>query len=92
MFKKQSVTCQGDIGDKWRDRLVVIWEGDDAPVPDKERVDSAFRRISGFSTGYHKPVLKVDEGDEFVYFYREGWVKAVDCEGGWVGVLLKASK
>jgi len=88
MFKKQNVTKQDDIGGDWRDWLVVLWEEDDAPVPDKERVYEAFCRISEIKHQQH-PIYVIDEGDQFINFYRGGWVKAVSCEGGWVGVLLK---
>lgn len=59
---------------------------DDAPVPDKERVESAFIRIVGKSHG--ETVKVIDEGDTMFSFYRGGWVKVVSYDGGEVCVLV----
>ena len=70
----------------WIGKVVVLWEEDDAPVPDKEKTATAFKRISGC---IEKPLHTIDNGDEFISFYRGGWVKSINCEGGWVGVLVR---
>lgn len=68
--------------------LVVLWEEDDAPVPDKEQTHAAFKRITGLNTdSYHK---REDYGDHFIdVYYPSGWVKCSSYDGGFVGVLIK---
>jgi regulator of RNase E activity RraA len=85
MIKRLHISKGEDVPADWQERTVVLWEEDDAPVPDKERTDAAFRRIAGRAGD---PILTIDQGDQLVYFYWSGWVKAINCEGGWVGVLI----
>ena len=87
MIKKLFVHDLNDIPVDWEQHLVKLWEEDDAPVPDKERTDAAFKRISGL--GYDRPIYEIDQGDQSIFLYRGGWAKAVNCEGGWVGVLIR---
>jgi hypothetical protein len=74
-----------DVPENWHDRLVKLWEEDDAPVPDKELTREAFVRIAGH---HNIEIHKIDDGDAFYYFYMRGWVKCVSCDGGYVGVLV----
>jgi hypothetical protein len=71
--------------------ILTLWVEDDAPVPDKERVDSAFERMSGYTKSQCKRNLKrkIDRGDWIAFIYRNGWVKIISCEGGAVGVLIE---
>lgn len=88
VIKRLHVSKGEDVPADWQERTVVLWEEDDAPVPDKERTDAAFRRIAG---RVGDPILTIDQGDQLVYFYRHGWVKTINYEGGWVGVLIKGA-
>lgn len=71
----------------WFDRLLVLWEEDDAPVLDKERTGQAFERISGRPVGAW--VAKVQVGDHAAYLHRNGWVHCIYPEGGCVAVVIK---
>lgn len=85
MIKRMRVTSKDDIPEDWKDHVLVLWEEDDVNYSDKEYTNHAFIRITG------RTPLEVDRrdlGDSFVYFYRDGWVKVVTFDGGWVGVLV----
>ncbi len=88
MLKRKLIRREWDIPGNWKDILLSLWIEDDAPVPDKEDVQSAFTRIVG---KYHgEPITTIDEGDTIFSFYRDGWVKVVSYEGGAVCVLVEA--
>jgi len=92
-LKKLMVQQKDDIPKEWEKQLVILWVEDDAPVPDKESTLSAFMRITGMgAVEVERPIHEIDAGDAFFNFYRWGWVKAVTCDGGWVGVLVRRKK
>lgn len=73
----------------WPDRVLVVWEEDDAPVPDKERLGAAWVRITGHRLE-RAPLRVVDRGDWIASLYPDGWVRIASCEGGAVGVVVQA--
>ena len=76
-----------DIPKDWTKSVLWLWEEDDAPVPDKERVGAAFKRLTN---GWNLKLIHEDQDDDcFTYFYRGGWVKQVACDGARVGVLVE---
>lgn len=85
MYKTLNVASGDDIKDDWDKHCLILWEEDDVPVPDKEKVAQAFTRIAG------KPSIcvEIDHGDSWTQFFRGGWVKHVSFDGGWVGVMVK---
>lgn len=80
----------------WHDRVLVVWEEDDARSPDRERNKDALRRISG-RFGFIDPdkeahLLCADVDDTTHYLYRGGWVLGWSCGLGFVGVLVKETE
>lgn len=72
---------------EWLTSVMVIWWEDDVNYPDKERVDTAFRRITRLEPDNY--VDKVDAGDALYYLYQHGWVRCVAVDGGYVGCVVK---
>ena len=90
-IKTLRVRKKEDIPKDWTKSVLWLWEEDDAPVPDKERVAAAFERISGMPHKFQgvRFIMKHRDDDCFTYFYRGGWVKQVACDGARVGVLVE---
>lgn len=88
MLKMKHTYSSQDIDSNWRDHCVMIWQEDDALVPDKEHTNNAFERISALSLT-SMPFHEIDEIDQFVYFYSGGWVRVINYEGGWVGIMIE---
>lgn len=76
---------ESDVPVNYREYVLVVWEEDDVGYADKERTETAFNRLANRPG---KLVKTIDLGDEIIHFYNGGWIKAVNCEGGWVGVML----
>lgn len=80
----------------WHERTVIIWMEDDAPVPDKEKVEAAWKRIRGCdlnSNSYKCKVLKkLEDGDTFIKLYPHGWVIFTCCEGSGIGIVVKENQ
>lgn len=88
MLKKRYHNKASEIPHNWRSCCVKLWEEDDVNYEGKEHTSTAFARISNIRSEAREPIHEIDEGDQTVYFYRPGWVKAINCDGGWVGVLV----
>lgn len=70
--------------------IVILWEEDDALVPDKERGWEAFARMAPRGLNYKHHDLSFDGGDVSYYFYRNGWVRIHSYEGEAIGVLVES--
>jgi hypothetical protein len=90
-LKKLFILKPSDIPKNWREMYLRIWVEDDAPVPDKERTGNAFQRITGHTDKYmrERHTHMIDDDDCITFFYSDGWVREVACDGGSVGVLVK---
>lgn len=73
--------------DDWQDHILTIWVEDDAPVPDKESTNAAFKRITGKDPNQY--IERIDNGDHFIYRYLGGWVRLISYGDGAVGVVYK---
>ncbi len=78
-----------DAIEGWEDRIVVIWEEDDARPPDREMAHSAFKRIFRQTADEHGLVAMTDNRDWQVKLYRCGRVIGFTCEGGFVGIVAE---
>ena len=85
--KRKYVARKRDIPNHAEAKVLILWEEDDAPVPDKERVGAAFRRITQLDAKH--ALATVDEGDVMTHYYRGGWVRIVSYDGGAVGMLIE---
>ena len=90
MLSRQFVYNGRDIDKDWQDRVLVLWEEDDARPADRERSNAALERITGIRPGT-SPIHVINQGDQFVAFYTHGWVSGANCDGGWIGVLTEPS-
>lgn len=77
----------------WVDRVLVLWEEDDARPPDREGPNQALRRMSGLwgpvDAAREEPTARVDVDDQTFALYRGGWVKGYSCGLGFVGVVVE---
>lgn len=76
-------------GSDWYNRVVVVWEEDDAMVPDREMGTAAFARIAGTSTMRGGNIDEYDGGDTIMTLYRGGWVRGASCGLAFVGHVAK---
>ena len=92
MRRINHVTSIDGLPENWDDIVVWIWQEDDVPVPDKEKTETAFSRITGLNlvTQEAHKLVTIDHGDAFVTAYRGGWVKEINYEGGRVGCLIRS--
>jgi len=76
-------------GPDWQDHIIIIWEQDDAPTPDKEVAPAALRRLMGIK----HPRLEAKIVDEYdngtTFLYQEGWVMRVYPEGSSIGIIYQ---
>jgi len=78
----------------WHDRILVLWEEDDATRGQDwendghENADRAFERITGHDPSVLSVLEAVDWGDAGGSLHRGGWVLGWSCEGGSVGVVV----
>ena len=85
--KRKYVVSKKDIPNHAEAKVLIVWEEDDAPVPDKERGRDAFTRITQLDPKH--ALATVDEGDVITNYYRGGWVRIVSYDGGAVGMLIE---
>lgn len=71
----------------WHRHVLILWDEDDALVPDRERTREALVRISGLAV-YNDPIDRKVEGDTSFALYSSGWIEGNSCGLGWVGVLV----
>lgn len=71
----------------WWNRVVVVWEEDDALVPDREKVHQAFARICGSAWSRDTALARHDGGDTISVLHPGGWVTGACCGLGFVGVV-----
>lgn len=70
----------------WHERIVILWEEDDAKPPDREMADGAFKRI--FGRAPDKKVIRAhDGGDWYATLLPRGRVIGYSFQGGFVGIL-----
>lgn len=82
-----------NVANELYDKMLILWEEDDACVPDRERVGPAFYRISNINPqlkGYYD-VITVDLGSITFEIYDGGWVKGYADGLGFVGVLVEVT-
>lgn len=84
--RRKRVYSAEDVPEGWMDSHLLLWQEDDAPVPDKERVNEALIRMAG---PHLRKLVSVDLGDCFGHVYSGGWVVVHTPEGGYVGVLVE---
>lgn len=70
----------------WQQRVLVLWDEDDALTPDRERGATALRRFAGPYVG--DALARVDEGDTTYRLYPGGWVLGCSCGLDFVGVVV----
>jgi hypothetical protein len=80
-------------GADWSNRIVTIWEEDDAPVPDKERFSHAWERIRGDKYDEKRMhsssvIATYDGGDWYVRLHPYGWVSGGTCSGAFIGIIV----
>lgn len=85
--KRKYVVSKKDTPNHAEAKVLIVWEEDDAPVPDKEDGPAAFRRITQLNDKH--TLATVDEGDVITHYYRGGWVRTVSYDGGAVGMLIE---
>lgn len=90
MIQSYPVYKKEHIPEDWEERLVALWSEDDVPIIDKERTDTAFKRITKEDPKNYLHVI--DRQDHAYYFYRRGWVRLISCEGGAVFLLIRDKK
>ena len=85
--KRLFILKKEQLPDDWQQRILWLWQEDDAPVPDKEKTNSAFARISNMH--HSKGIIGVHDYEDYVYtIHVGGWVRRFDYDGGRVGVLV----
>ena len=78
-------------GADWADRVLILWQEDDALPPDREMANGAFRRITG-EDPERASKASVDYGDSGMFLKDFGWVLGWSCEGGFVGVVVRVTR
>lgn len=73
----------------WEDRLVVLWEEDDARPPGGETVAQAMKRIFNRDIKFlGNPVAKADWDDAGGNLYYDGIFVGWSCQGDFISILV----
>ena len=76
--------------DDWENHIVILWEEDDARPEDRERITSAWKKITGHDKKWRGDAIAiVDRGDWGARLYSNGYVDIYSCEGEALGILAE---
>jgi hypothetical protein len=97
-MKKKEYISQGRIPSDWHERVLVLWEEDDATLsdPSAEKPEAALARIGGLNQAVLfrcRLDMREPEGcDYWLELYEGGWVLGHTPSGGFVGCVIAKEK
>lgn len=66
----------------WLSGATLVWSEDDANVPDRERIDGAWRSITGKPLHGLACMAEWAAGDAVYHRMPGGWIACTGCDGG----------
>lgn len=90
MYKRDKIGHHHQ-GRPWYERILILWEEDDARPPDRERGPEALSRISGQRQLVKQRSYRPDDDDWCADMYNGGWVLGQAPDGAFVGVVVRES-
>ena len=90
----RSPTCMEKQGaTPWNERILILWEEDDARPPGRETSNQAFSRIFHCTLNeqyrtLHRRDIHNEQGDTIMSLFTDGRVCGSSCGLGFVGVVV----